>query len=151
MTERDRLLHAVAAEPDVDTPRRIVADWLDDHDEPQRATFIRTRLDLALMARADPRYPATLAAHRRAWRPTTRLWEDHIPGARVAFHRGFLHRANFGELSDYLDTDPRDWNRVPLEELGLFSRGHLGRAMGHSAHRLEPPAAAVATQRLVVR
>jgi uncharacterized protein (TIGR02996 family) len=125
MTERDRLLFAIASEPDDDTPRRIFADWLDDHDEPERATFLRTGLELAALDQADPRYPATLAAHRRAWRPPSRPWEDHIPGARVSFHRGMITCAIFDYLSEFAKGDPASFQQVPLEELCLVNAGGI--------------------------
>jgi uncharacterized protein (TIGR02996 family) len=42
------LLEAIVEAGSDDTPRRILADWLDDHDEPQRAELLR--LHLALLA-----------------------------------------------------------------------------------------------------
>jgi uncharacterized protein (TIGR02996 family) len=41
MTERDALLRAVCENPDDNLPRLVLADWLDEHDEPERAEFIR--------------------------------------------------------------------------------------------------------------
>jgi uncharacterized protein (TIGR02996 family) len=40
-------LDAIRESPDDDTPRLVYADWLDDHDEPARATFIRVQCELA--------------------------------------------------------------------------------------------------------
>lgn len=47
MTERDALLRAIAANPADDLPRLVYADWLDEHDEPERAEFIRVQCRLA--------------------------------------------------------------------------------------------------------
>lgn len=41
MSERDALLAAIYANPADDTPRLVYADWLDDHDEHDRAAFTR--------------------------------------------------------------------------------------------------------------
>lgn len=41
MTDLDALLAGIAAYPEDDTPRLVVADWYDEHDMPERAAFIR--------------------------------------------------------------------------------------------------------------
>lgn len=48
------LLAAVKADPDSDLPRHILADWLDDHAEADRAELIRLQCELAkLRGRTD--------------------------------------------------------------------------------------------------
>jgi uncharacterized protein (TIGR02996 family) len=44
MTDRDALFAAVHAAPLDDAPRLILADWLDEHVQPQRAEFIRLQV-----------------------------------------------------------------------------------------------------------
>lgn len=45
MSDEERaLLAAVAAAPDDDVPRLVYADWLDEHDRPERAEFIRLQV-----------------------------------------------------------------------------------------------------------
>lgn len=46
MTERDAFLRAICDEPGDDTPRLVFADWLDEHDERERAEFIRVQCRL---------------------------------------------------------------------------------------------------------
>jgi uncharacterized protein (TIGR02996 family) len=41
MTEEDALFRAVCESPDDDGPRLILADWLEEHGQPERAEFIR--------------------------------------------------------------------------------------------------------------
>ena len=41
------LLGGARAEPHDDAPRLVLADWLDEHGEPERAEFIRCQLMLA--------------------------------------------------------------------------------------------------------
>jgi uncharacterized protein (TIGR02996 family) len=45
---------AVVAAADDDTPRLAYADWLDEHDDPDRAEFIRVQCRLADLSPADP-------------------------------------------------------------------------------------------------
>ena len=50
------LLAAVCANPEDDTPRLVYADWLEDHDLPERAEFIRVQCELARLACEVPGY-----------------------------------------------------------------------------------------------
>jgi uncharacterized protein (TIGR02996 family) len=47
MTDREALLRAVMAAPADDAPRLVLADWLDEHGEPDPAEFIRVQCALA--------------------------------------------------------------------------------------------------------
>ena len=47
ISDRDALLRAIRANPDEDTPRLMLADWLDENGEPERAEFIRLQCELA--------------------------------------------------------------------------------------------------------
>jgi uncharacterized protein (TIGR02996 family) len=47
MTDEPALLAAIAADPDDDTVRLAYADWLDEHDRPERAEFIRAQCERA--------------------------------------------------------------------------------------------------------
>lgn len=53
MTEEQALLAAVVATPDDDLPRLVLADWLDEHGQEERAEFIRVQI-------AVERHPARL-------------------------------------------------------------------------------------------
>lgn len=47
MTPDNPFLQALLAEPDDDTLRLAMADWLDENDEPGRAEFVRVQIELA--------------------------------------------------------------------------------------------------------
>lgn len=47
MTDHPGFLAAIIAEPDDDIHRFIYADWLDEHDQPERAELIRVQCALA--------------------------------------------------------------------------------------------------------
>lgn len=63
MSDRDALLNAICAQPDEDTPRLVFADYLEEHDEPARAAFIRDQVQLAL---AEPWAPFAVKCRWRA-------------------------------------------------------------------------------------
>src|SRR2546430_569314 len=46
MSDRLAFLRAIRANPDDDTARLAFADWLDEHDEPDRAEFVRVQIEL---------------------------------------------------------------------------------------------------------
>jgi uncharacterized protein (TIGR02996 family) len=75
MDERGALLAAITREPADDTPRLVYADWLDEHEEHDRAAFIRVQIELARgMTGPDPMclrcYGGGGLLHRTTLKPT---------------------------------------------------------------------------------
>ena len=72
------LLNAIIADPDEDTPRLVYADWLQEHDRPERAELIRAQISLARSKDDDSaaqqrtlwqtRVRALLQTHSERWR-----------------------------------------------------------------------------------
>lgn len=100
MDDELAFLITIAARPDNDLARLVFADWLDDHEQPDRAEFIRLSV-----AAADPAVPPEaraasqaladelLAAHHTDWeRPLTDLGValsiDFTPMPCVTYDRG---------------------------------------------------------------
>lgn len=50
MSDEEALLAAIAAHPEEDTPRLAFADWLDEHNQPIRAEFIRVQIAVKALA-----------------------------------------------------------------------------------------------------
>jgi uncharacterized protein (TIGR02996 family) len=99
MSPDNPLLRALLAQPDDDTLRLAMADWLDEHDQPARAEFIRIQIELARGVDDRARRMALelrqrdlLIAHEKEW--TSRIVEllDCKPGewSAAVFHRGFI-------------------------------------------------------------
>lgn len=96
MTDHDALQATIIAYPDEDTPRLAFADWLQEHDDPDRGEFIRVEIELArtlptteleehrrqhLLYRRDE----LLKLHRQKW------LRGFLPHARdISFERGFV-------------------------------------------------------------
>lgn len=53
--DREALVAAIAANPDEDTPRLMLADWLQENGEEDRAEFIRYQCEAARLEESDPR------------------------------------------------------------------------------------------------
>lgn len=60
--EYDALYAAVCAAPDDDTPRLVLADWLDEHDDPHRAAYMRAAVQLHRLRENDPHAAAAFGA-----------------------------------------------------------------------------------------
>jgi uncharacterized protein (TIGR02996 family) len=97
MTERDALHAAVCAHPDDDTPRLVFADWLQEHDEEERAEFIRVQIEAARLPAGkkrtakEARANELLAVYEKAWaKPIKRFVAQPLRGAVYAFRRGFI-------------------------------------------------------------
>lgn len=69
MTTRDALIRAILREPADDVARLVFADYLDEHDEPARAEFVRVQVELARLPKGNPGIRSRLASHEAA------LWE----------------------------------------------------------------------------
>src|SRR5262249_54055324 len=101
MSEETALLKAIIADPDDDTSRLVYADWLDEHDQPNRAEFIRVQIGLARGTPSGPDYPDLVERWEEInARVSLRLsdWEPEWP-AGVRFY-GPMH-----------DIDDADWHR----------------------------------------
>lgn len=109
MSDEAALLNAVSAHAGDDTPRLVYADWLDEHDAPIQAEFIRTQCRLASASAADPDYPDLLERSAEValqFGPMLRLTAPQLPPGfkhDSEFRRGFLHSAG------------AEWNHDPNE------------------------------------
>jgi uncharacterized protein (TIGR02996 family) len=110
----DPFLRAVCESPDDDLPRLVYADWLDEHEQPDRAAFIRLQCEMATLTEDSPRRRevAFLARqledqHAAEWAPP----EGQVLEYRFA--RGFVEMVGLAaenleddETADLLKTAP---------------------------------------------
>jgi uncharacterized protein (TIGR02996 family) len=108
--EEAALVAGIVARPDDDLPRLVFADWLEEHSQGERATFIRGQCEVA--KRSDARPVARLKeawtsfdydsliniqpwrALTRPWGIPTKVWVVTSTGSSgyarsIAYHRGF--------------------------------------------------------------
>jgi uncharacterized protein (TIGR02996 family) len=94
-------LEAIRESPEDDAPRLIYADWLEDHGDPARATFIRVQCELARLpaegrrAELEAQERELLVANRRAWLGPL---HKELRWDQCQFRRGF---------PEYLTVRPR--------------------------------------------
>ncbi|MGL6095145.1 MAG: TIGR02996 domain-containing protein, partial [Fimbriiglobus sp.] len=120
------LTAAVVAAPDDDLPRLVLADWLDEHDEPGRAEFIRAQCQLAATEPADP-FAATCRHVRPEW-GTGDPWRHTLPAVDGtllewlpggAFRRGFGWALRVRDLAALTAAGDRLFAETPIGELHL--------------------------------
>jgi uncharacterized protein (TIGR02996 family) len=85
-------LEAIRDAPEDDTPRLVFADWLEDHGDPARATFIRVQCELARLpdearrVQLEAQERDLLVANRAAWLGPL---HKELAGGHCTFRRGF--------------------------------------------------------------
>jgi uncharacterized protein (TIGR02996 family) len=112
MTPEEAFLEDICEHPEDDTPRLIFADWLEEHDNPERAEFIRLQCDLAgrgdsdpVVLRARPREQTLLRQHGNDWLGPLR------------------------DLGIVLEPGPPEhpWIQTPFYHIAGFARGFVDR------------------------
>ncbi len=98
-------LDDIAANSDDDTPRLIFADWLDEHDQPERAAFIRAQMELERLPLDSPARPGLEDRIDDLLTESEERWLAPVPAnlLRWTWRRGFLETVEFfgpGSIAD---------------------------------------------------
>ena len=129
MSEREALFRAILAAPDDDAPRLIFADWLEEHNEPERAEFIRTQCALARLPEKTSCWKPLQERAARLEREFRTAWAGptlaHV--LNVTFRRGFIDHVQvtveyfLSAAQRILEIEPvRVWQFRPVS---IFLRG----------------------------
>jgi uncharacterized protein (TIGR02996 family) len=94
MSHEAALIELILENPEMDGPRLVYADWLEEQGEADRAEFIRVQCELARLESSDPRRPELASRERRLLLDHARDWEPRfdapfIGWGRFEFRRGF--------------------------------------------------------------
>lgn len=105
MSERDALYRAVCSNPHDDTPRRLLADHLEEYGEPERAEFIRVQCELERFRTFEPSHRKEFndLARQQLDKRMTRLERgesDSLKAARALAKGGQLYNQRKAELHD---------------------------------------------------
>src|SRR6516162_2062254 len=95
MNHHQGFLQAIIESPDDDTPRLVFADWLDDHDQPQRAEFIRVQIERARLSEDDAKQSELRERENSLLETCREAWLEPIPACMrefARFRRGFVER-----------------------------------------------------------
>jgi uncharacterized protein (TIGR02996 family) len=94
MSDSAALLAAIRTHPDEDAPRLVYADWLEEHDQPERAEFIRVECETARTDRDSPMYPQLLRRSGQLSARNAARWFGPLADDDVVDHiitqRGFI-------------------------------------------------------------
>jgi len=130
MSDADALLRAVLAAPDDDAPRLVYADWLEEHGDGARATFIRAQVELARLA-ADDSARAALAQTEQTLLQANRMtWKAWLPRWVSAhkFRRGFIERIQC-QAADFIAQSDEVRLRTPLQGARLDGKQAIAVAL----------------------
>jgi uncharacterized protein (TIGR02996 family) len=163
MDDHAALLKAILLQPDENTPRLMIADWYEEHDDPDRAEFIRDQIEWRVGSRDfdllndnwDRWFPNVIRHDENGFsRHITGYGGIRVPllnGNAVVFSRGFVHGVWFSRFASYLEHVERGyWGNQPVTEVrlidavvypsggnGTYYVGGLGRFPKEYWHRLE--------------
>jgi uncharacterized protein (TIGR02996 family) len=126
MSTEQALYRAVLDAPADDPPRLVYADWLDEHDQPERAEFIRVQIAQEGEPEYGPRWRelekrarALLKRHRREWGPAP----DGLAWG-PEFRRGFVESV-CTTARDFADRADELFARAPLRSLRITMRNEV--------------------------
>lgn len=127
MTDEEALFAGVLAAPDDDVPRLVLADWLEEHGQEDRAEFIRVQIERAGVPKAVPRFKECIrrervlfARNKETWLEPFQFWPG---GGYVTFERGFI--SIIKASVDYLLLNAEKlWRRAPIREVYVTDGRH---------------------------
>lgn len=70
-------LAACHTESDDDTPRLVLADWLEEHDDP-RGEMVRLQCQLSALPAGDPTYNELFDRHQKWWKKYESWWQKEV-------------------------------------------------------------------------
>ncbi|MCE9561217.1 MAG: TIGR02996 domain-containing protein [Planctomycetes bacterium] len=144
MTDARALLNAITLNPDDDTIRLVYADWLEEHDDPERAEFIRIQITLARhsdglgellaadVARMESREQELLNKNTRRWLQSL----DNLTARGMThgrFWRGFVD----GIVIDarvFIEDGEELWRDSPVGWVEIKNLARLGPRLSRCPH-----------------
>jgi len=120
--EQAALLAAIAAEPDEDAPRLVYADWLQEHDDEEQATFIRDAVRLEWLSDYEDEKRQRVAAQLDAavnrsgveW-----LSELGVTGTALTYDRGMVESMVYDGIDQFMEDAPTLFARVPVRAVTI--------------------------------
>lgn len=122
MSDRAALEAGIVARPDDDTARLVFADWLEEHDEPLRAEFVRLQIEWERTERFSAPWLALIGRMSALIKADPREL-DAEPVSRLAplpFRRGFTEAVRF-TVGRVLDSGWHWYERTPARVAHLVA------------------------------
>lgn len=126
-SEQAAFLSGIIDHPDDDARRLVYADWLDEHDQPERAEIVRVQIKLASATGVER--AQLLDRERQLVTEFGEGWGAGFRGAGI--HRAILRRGFIGEVhstaSAFIRRGARWAERTPLQAVQLTAvAGRVG-------------------------
>jgi uncharacterized protein (TIGR02996 family) len=131
MNDQTALLRAICENPDDDTVRLAYADWLEEHDDPTRADFIRTQIEFHRTSPGDPLYRYVLwrnLAFEKRYTAELRAELPVWPGVDFGNHiRGFVEDLHVDHYRTLREHAREVFGTFPIRSLRVrhLSEPHL--------------------------
>jgi uncharacterized protein (TIGR02996 family) len=114
----------LVAHPDDDTPRLVLADWLEEHGDEHaaaRAEFIRVQIELAKLSKHDPRYEELARREEFLLSTHEAHWLGPLQGVvtKAVWQRGFPQRMKLG-VRAFMDNADELFRQAPILHLQLL-------------------------------
>ena len=122
MTDRDAILEAIFAAPDDDAPRLVYADWLDEHDHPEQAEFVRRHIEWFRTPAGDARRKGREATLEASWNRFKIELVESLPHTEVRldlYSRGLPEHDYIIPADRFLLDAPGWWPLFPVRRLSL--------------------------------
>jgi len=123
ISEREPFLRAIIEAPDDDAVRLVYSDWLEEHGDIERATYIRTAIQLSMAGGEDPKLEECnvelLKQHDISW-----LEEAGIDWRQIGteYSRGLIEEAYAGSPQAFFANAPQLFATAPVRCLTLDSQ-----------------------------
>jgi uncharacterized protein (TIGR02996 family) len=122
MSRQQSLLQGILDDPDDDAIRLIYADWLEEHDQPDRAEFIRVQLALHQLRDAAVEAQQTLRQREKAlWAKHGATWKEELPAwarSGVTYERGFAWQVS-ATMAQLVQGGRKLWRTAPMQAVNL--------------------------------
>jgi uncharacterized protein (TIGR02996 family) len=126
MSDRDALMAAICAEPDEDTPRLVLADYLEENSETARAAFVRAQVELARCRPWEPlavqcrwRLPDVVSG-KPFFAALPRVDGYHVKWTERPFRRGFGWALNVCSVEQWGDLAEPLFDREPIGAVAFW-------------------------------
>src|SRR5262249_28446774 len=97
MPDEAQFLQAILEDPDSDAPRLVFADWLEEHGNELRASFIRAQIELSHIPLKAPGWQEAFDRQHALHLKYAPIWGKQLPEwtayLRLQLRRGFGDRA----------------------------------------------------------
>jgi len=122
----ESFLQAIVERPDDDSIRLVYADWLEEHDQPERAEFIRVQIERVRLPDDDPKQAALFARELRLLARHGVEWRAGPPiFASARFRRGFIEYVE-APAGDMIEQAEELFRVAPVREICLTGMAENG-------------------------